>query len=87
MTEERWVPTTAEVYRAVYKQHGEEFQVFATHTCMYGCYFHSEPHVMTTWGFPDAGFAIIKSEGVGEYEDRKWNYWIALVPGAKHEDC
>lgn len=79
MPETRWIPTTPEVYRAIYTEHHEALAPFGTHTCMDGCYFHGEPHVMTEWGFRDAAYPLIKSELVGERESEsaRWSYWIA----------
>lgn len=82
----RWVPTSHETYIAVYREHASDFTVFGSHTCDGGCPFDGEPTVLTEWGFKDAGAPTIKSIGVGPSDDRRWTYFIALIPDVRLEE-
>jgi len=78
--EYKWIPTTLEVYLAIYNQHKDSFSVFETLTDMEGRF--GVPRIVTAWGFKTADAPLIRSEATkerGAVEWQKWKYHIALV--------
>ena len=82
-----WVPTDKHVYGAIYREHAKDLTVFASHTCIGGCMFDSEPRILTEWGFKDADTPLIKSECIGDrsQDNGRWSFWIASVVQERDE--
>ena len=79
-----WVETTAEVYRAIYSQHGKDFGVHGSFTDMDGTHpvGFGKPTILTEWGFRGADEPLIKSIGTKENEEDKdfeYQYFINKV--------
>jgi molybdopterin-guanine dinucleotide biosynthesis protein len=53
-----WIETTVEIYRFIFDFHGRSFTVFES--------FTSETDYVTTWGFKNADYPIIKVEKRGD---------------------
>lgn len=79
-----WRATSAEIYRAIYREHREALVVFGTHTCMRGCEWHTERYILTEWGFKDADYPIIRSIGRGDGDEEQWSYFV--FDGVNRED-
>ena len=77
MIEVDWVPIDQGTYHAIYATalKNETRSVFGTHTCMEGCEWHSEPRMLTEWGFKGSPVPLIRSIKDGD----RWSYWIAKV--------
>ena len=73
--EYKWIETTANVYRAVFEAHKDQFLVFESYTnhCLENDSLKAQ---ITAWGFKDAEHPIIKSE-LRNYNE--WEYSILLT--------
>lgn len=79
-----WIKTTVEVYRAIFKEHGEDFQVFGTCSAPEGNLSLGimQPYMLTEWGFKDATEPIIKSIATKKDIHQKeydYKYFIACI--------
>lgn len=79
-----WIETTEEVYRAIFKEHNENFQVFGTCTLPEGDprLGRMNPYILTEWGFKDAAEPIIKSIGTKKHIHQKeydYKYFIISI--------
>ena len=77
MNDVSWIPIDRGTYHAIYATAltRETRSVFGTHTCVDGCELHSDPYVLTEWGFKDSPVPLIRSICDGN----EWSYWIAKV--------
>lgn len=79
-----WIKTTKEVYRIIYIEHGENFQVFGTCSAPEGNPMLGimRPYMLTEWGFKDAAEPIIKSIATKKNKEQKnydYEYFISRV--------
>ena len=76
-----WIPTTPEIYAAIYRQHKDGASVFASCTDLDGRF--GDPRIETVWGFQGADCGLIRSVGTepqGQYHEMsKWEYYLAAV--------
>ena len=55
-----WIKTDKHVYGAIYREHGNDFQVFGAFTNMQPSELSYQPEIMTEWGFKNANRPMIK---------------------------
>ena len=70
-----WVLIDLGTYHALYALLHSKLKVFGTHTCMDGCEWHNDKHILTEWGFMNSPTGLIRSIN----DNGKWSYWIAKV--------
>ena len=85
-----WIKTTKEIYRAIYKEHINDLQVFGTCTLPDGDFRLGipNPYIYTEWGFKGATKPIIRSIATKKHIGQKeydYEYFIAYI-FASNED-
>ena len=71
----KWIKTTADVYRAIYEVHKDDFTVFESYTNTDTIADKLKAQI-TAWGFKEAEHPIIKSE-LRNYNE--WTYSLLLT--------
>lgn len=66
----KWIETSPEAYREVYRAHQHSLIVFGTYT-----HCDEPEELLTEWGFYCADYAVIKSHKL----NGEWKYYLACV--------